>query len=534
MSYQQQERGVAIILILVLGCIVAWLIPAQARTIIISTPTLQSSQPGVLKLDGTFSPMSTPAPTATPVYTPTPIQSIPIKGSLIYQASLKYVASTEEEAIRVARSLRFVQNDGHPSNMCGPLAVAILRDAGFVSPDIDLHDFWLLNPRQNAQILESTFPRNQFLWKKTTVSINRFDFKSFPLMTGDLLYLYAGSEGTFEHILVVTRVDDEGRTFTVTNHNTEKGYLIEELMLYDPARPQKGLFYEWTDKQNFRLGLTGYGGFDLWRPRSVIAGSASKILSHSIDETIETYGGNWQILIKDADGTVLHSKNADQSVHIGSVMKIPIALLFLKSLEDQPLPDLVRFLETQGIDGRSYWQLLRAMLVFSEEQATDSLMKDIIQNGLNIEDTLHNWGVENTNVYGRTSTANDIAKLLEVLYDGEFLSANGRNLVLTLMNEYTPSDDLRLGLIRREMPRVQVYNKRGTITTEFLAIADVALVVQGVKRFEIIVLGREDKTHPTTYEHLEQAIGEIARLFGQYMVASSDVQKKPITDHAEQ
>ena len=102
------------------------------------------------------------------------------------------------------------------------------------------------------------------------------------------------------------------------------------------------------------------------------------------------------------------------------------------------------------------------------------------------------------------------------------------------MNEYTPSDDLRLGLIRREMPRVQVYNKRGTITTEFLAIADVALVVQGVKRFEIIVLGREDKTHPTTYEHLEQAIGEIARLFGQYMVASSDVQKKPITDHAEQ
>jgi len=42
-------------------------------------------------------------------------------------------------------------------------------------------------------------------------------------------------------------------------------FAIPELMLYDPARPGVGQFYDWTNKENRQLGLTGYGGFEIWR-----------------------------------------------------------------------------------------------------------------------------------------------------------------------------------------------------------------------------------------------------------------------------
>ena len=45
------------------------------------------------------------------------------------------------------------------------------------------------------------------------------------------------------------------------NQNTEEGYLISELMLYDPNDPGEGFFYELTDRTNMDIGITGFGGF---------------------------------------------------------------------------------------------------------------------------------------------------------------------------------------------------------------------------------------------------------------------------------
>jgi hypothetical protein len=66
-------------------------------------------------------------------------------------------------------------------------------------------------------------------------------------------------------MLVVTRVDSQGRAYSVTNYNTEQGFVINEALLYDPADSNAGLFSQWTEKQFQKLGSTGYAGFEVWR-----------------------------------------------------------------------------------------------------------------------------------------------------------------------------------------------------------------------------------------------------------------------------
>ncbi len=214
-----------------------------------------------------------PSPSATVTAVPMPtvgpdgeVLTIEQKEHL-YQASLKYLAPGDGDAVNVALALKFVRG-ADVSNMCGPLAIAILRDAGLAPTDVDLHDFWLLNPRQKQSraVLERVFPTSEYVDYPIDQPINEFDFKKFPLKTGDFLYIYAGTRGSFEHMLTVTRVDETGQPYTVTNLHTDSyHFAIREVVLYDPAQPGVGQFYVWTDKKNYELGLTGYGGFEIWR-----------------------------------------------------------------------------------------------------------------------------------------------------------------------------------------------------------------------------------------------------------------------------
>jgi hypothetical protein len=209
---------------------------------------------------------------AEPTPTPTPDGDVftLAQKQRLQQASLKYLAASDGDAVRVARSLSYVQG-ADVSNMCGPLAIAILKDAGFIPMAVELKDFWLLDPRQSRQraVLERDFPVSQYASYRFHQPINQFDFREFPLKAGDFLYLYAGQGGSFEHMLTVTRVDEAGRAYSVTNFVTEHAYFslfaIQEIMLYDPAQPGTGKFYDWMDKKNVLLGLTGFDGFELWR-----------------------------------------------------------------------------------------------------------------------------------------------------------------------------------------------------------------------------------------------------------------------------
>ena len=193
----------------------------------------------------------------------------------LYEASLKFLAENEEDATIIVRDqIDYLESIGeHPSLVCGPLSAVILRDAGLLPPDVDLHGFWLLDPRLRPSqvILETYFPPDRYEWYHFDTPTIEFDFKAFPLLPGDFIYLYAGKNGTFEHIITVSRVDDAGRAYTVSNLGTEDGFVIRELMLYDPNHPGQGQFYDWMNREiNGWLGMTGDGGFDLWRPKAPV------------------------------------------------------------------------------------------------------------------------------------------------------------------------------------------------------------------------------------------------------------------------
>jgi beta-lactamase class A len=441
-------------------------------------------------------------------------------------AALNYIADSEEKGTQIARSLGYLENDGHPISVCGPLSAAILRDAGLISPYVVLHDFWLLNPRQNPAILEQTFPPEDFNWFQTDQSIASFDFASFPLRAGDFIYLFAGERGSFEHMLVVSRVDEAGRAYAVTNINTTEGTLIQEVLLVDPGKPNIGQFAVWTDRKNSSLGLTGFGGFLLIRFRTPVPEKTApeQWFSRKLDKLLETTGGLWRILIKEVDrkedrGRVIYARHERQTTHPASVIKVPIAMLFLKSLEKAGVQNYSEAL-SKGIDGRSYRQLLEAMLVKSEEKATDSLEKAILESNLDVQATLQAWGAQHTFIDIRQSTAREIAILFEGLYNGNLLKAISRQIILTHMAAYTPGDDLRLGTLRKYLPPgYPFYNKRGTITDDLLVVADAAIVripqKQGDMDYIIAAFGYQGEK-PTTAAKLEAALGEISTLFWQF------------------
>jgi len=239
----------------------------------------------------TFTPTATATPAPTNTHTPIPSATpVPPTATLtlkqqreakLYQASLHYLADTAEQADLVAREIDFASGPHESAdNACGPLTVAIMRDGGYLPEDANPHDMWLLCPREDNPechgldtLEQKFFPKTEYDYIWVDESIGSYDWAKNPLQPGDWLYLFVRKgiskyEG-FDHMLVVTRVDDYGRAYSVTNINKGDGFVIQEELLYDPRRPDQGLFSELTnDKLRKELGMTGTAGFLLIRTKA--------------------------------------------------------------------------------------------------------------------------------------------------------------------------------------------------------------------------------------------------------------------------
>ena len=213
--------------------------------------------------------------------TPTPI---PTPG-LAWQerlrlAALAYQAQYPEDAEQVARSLNFLDGRSESAeNICGPLAAAILRDAGLLpaqpGPVQEIKSYWQARPSDNGRPW-SLFSERDYEVFPFDTPLAEFDFSAWPLQPADFVYTYAKDLG-FEHMFIVTEVDAEGRAYTVTNQYQSWGHsiwgsmLILRYLLYDPHTPGAGIIYnEWSDP---RLGKTGHNGFEVMRKRGLEAGS---------------------------------------------------------------------------------------------------------------------------------------------------------------------------------------------------------------------------------------------------------------------
>ncbi len=150
----------------------------------------------------TATPSNTPTvPTPTPTYTPTP----PLSGAMldllesghlsqtgplslkqqfqVYGASVKYIRQTSN-ASRVLGEEINGAGYGAPSDICGPLSIAILQDAGLISPYLDPHDFWLLNPDvpDERSLLTKAFPPEKFESTRVKIKLDEVDWNETPFI----------------------------------------------------------------------------------------------------------------------------------------------------------------------------------------------------------------------------------------------------------------------------------------------------------------------------------------------------------------
>ncbi len=184
--------------------------------------------------------------------------------------------SAQETTNNIAEHIGLKQQDG--SIICGPLSAYLMQENGFLSEDLPAVKWLQMNDYSKEWgvstlwMLEKYLPVEKYEWFETTESVSDFDFSSEPLEVGDLLYLKGYSVA---HWVTVTRVDDQGRAFAVTNvqagyldesNKTDQTWLIQEVMLYDPQNPDDGQFDRWTSKNDYDgLHHIGEGGFRLWR-----------------------------------------------------------------------------------------------------------------------------------------------------------------------------------------------------------------------------------------------------------------------------
>ena len=261
------------------SCVVSAVAPSPTASMHPATPTPSPTPTTTSTPEPTNT--YTPIPSATPI-PPTPTLTLKQqREARLYEASLHYLADTAEEAELVAREIDFASGPHESAdNACGPLTVAILRDGGYLPEDANPHEMWLLCPREDIpgcnglDILDQFFfPRSDYDFIRIEESVGTYDWQKNPLEPGDWLYLFVrkgiSKYDGLDHMLVVTRVDDRGRAYSVTNINKGDGFVIQEELLYNPRRAGVGLFADLTnDKLRKELGMTGTDGFLLIRAKT--------------------------------------------------------------------------------------------------------------------------------------------------------------------------------------------------------------------------------------------------------------------------
>jgi hypothetical protein len=234
------------------------------------------------------------------------------------------------------------------------------------------------------------------------------------------------------------------------------------------------------------------------------------------------HGGEWHVAVKKLDGEMVYERQAGVTEDVGSMIKIPVAMLFFKSLEIQGVKpaDYSKYLSEEG-PGRTYEQLLRAMIIRSEFEATKALLKSARENGLNVDNVLSQWGLKNTHLDSGKSSVNDLVFLYQGLYSGSLINPTAREYILNLMEEGTSNKYTRLGVLQKTNPAsLGFYNRRGSTQDSVVAIGDSALVsvpvVDGEDAYILVILGDFSHDLPTTDQELIRAIEEMSQVFWSY------------------
>jgi hypothetical protein len=334
-------------------------------------------------------------------------------------------------------------------------------------------------------------------------------------LAGDWLFLFTAGNG-FDHMLVVTRVDEDGSPYSVTNIDRGEGFLISEEKLYDGAGGEGGLFDELTDlNKRMKLGLTGTAGFLVVRRKGGL--ETAPALNSAIDLG-ELNAAYWHVLVKDLDtDSILFESLPNDPFHPASMIKVPLAIISLQILNEMAVEPAD--FSALGYAGRSFDQLFRGLIVDSEELAAESLLNFIQEHG-NSEQYLENLGLEDTTFLPRQTTAYDLAHVLEDLDLGNYLPSEYNSYLVDLMGIQTENDSRYFGVIAQDDPQIAFYNKRGLLLDPTI-VSDMGILTISDRTFVVVVSGIPKYDESVTYEELQKAIEDFAISLRDELMAGS-------------
>lgn len=450
-----------------------------------------------------------------------PIPSVTVTPALCSDCSLtelqeqRLAVSAEKWSalsLRAASMQLGLAQDVLPGALEAPLAVRVLQDAGLVDPYLVPAEFryFVASSVQGLKLVEELFPTDQSLFYR--VPLDKENGITLSLLPGDLVTLDAG-EGQPTHTGLITRTGSwAGQMLGLAI----SGDAIGEKVLLDLSSPGQGLLYDW-------LGSSVKRTASVWRTKGIQEPTERDLrLAQGVDAVLQKYGGFWAVLIQDANtGETLYGRRPDRVLHPASTIKVPLAMLVLETFRREREQNYQDRLDRDGTAGRTFGQLMEALLVRSEEEAAQALLDWVVKK-INIRSVLDAWGARHTQFTPRESTARDMAGLLRRVYTGKALDDQGRQILLKFLAQYTPNDDFRIGALRKVLPAgTVIYNKRGTLTAQQLIAADMGIIEVSEKKAYLLALfgyQSSDPIHSVTYEALDAAIRDVSMVFWQEII----------------
>ncbi len=218
---------------------------------------------------------------------------------------------------------------------------------------------------------------------------------------------------------------------------------------------------------------------------------------------------DWFILIKDLENDkVLLAQNPDQSFNPASMIKVPLAMVVLAKSQEQGRS--LENLQNIGIEGRSFHALLHAMIVHSEEHATE-ILEYYARGDDFLATTLTAWGFKETFFDPRRSSCEDLAKALEAIHKQSILDEEKSVYLLNLMLEQTENDSKYLGVLTHLLPGSTFANKRGTMGNPTI-VADHGLLAYQGKTYLIIIAGTPNANDTANLETIGASIERFAEV----------------------
>ena len=162
----------------------------------------------------------------------------------LLQSAGSVLTGSDQETRQLAETLAF-----YPSTLRGmqdlegPLMMQLLHESGLVLGE-DAPYFQL--PRFRLSSLDDEwrfwvqFPEGVFTRFEHTSPAGTFDFLAWPLLPGDVVV--SSMNGAYHHLFMVTEGGDGEAAYSVVPLKQPDGsFLIQRVLLYDPANPGKGL-----------------------------------------------------------------------------------------------------------------------------------------------------------------------------------------------------------------------------------------------------------------------------------------------------